>query len=315
MISILICTHNRCDLLRKALDAFGRLAPGGGIDREVVVVDNASTDQTREVVAESAGTSGHPVRYVFEGRLGKSNALNTGIGQCSGEVVAFTDDDAIVPPDWLERIAATFEESAAGIVFGKVEPLWESARPSWFSGRHAGRFALLDYGPEPMVVADKERAFHGVNLAIRREVLEGLGGFRVDKGPCGSGGGVGEDTDLFERAVDAGVRIVYDPGVAVRHSIPAARCAKRFHREAIRRGRGQYYHFVRETENDLPQLFGLPRYRYRLAASSVAGYLNHAIRRREAERFHHELMLRRFFWLFIQSRQGDVLGGPKLKLT
>lgn len=315
MISILICTHDRSGLLAKTLDSLERLDPCGGIDREVVVVDNASGDRTREVVAEFAAASGHPVRYRYEGTLGKSHALNAGIGHCSGDVVAFTDDDAIVEPDWLERIAATLGEYDAGIVFGKVVPLWESGPPSWYSPRHGGRFALLDYGPEPRVVDDKDHAFHGVNLAIRREVLEGLGGFRTDKGPCGRTGGAGEDTDLFERAVDAGVAIVYDPRVLVRHFIPAARCAKTFHREALKKGRGQYYHFVREREKDLPQFLGLPRYRYRLAAASLSGYVTNAIRGEEPDRFHHELQLRRFFWLFVQSRRGDVLGEPTLKLT
>jgi glucosyl-dolichyl phosphate glucuronosyltransferase len=310
LISILICTHNRCESLGRTLDSLETLNSKEHLAREVVVVDNASGDRTREVVEAFGARSSIPVRYILEARLGHSQALNTGIEHSSGDIVAFTDDDAIVSPHWLEHIASTFDESRAGIVFGKVDPFWETGEPPWLTRGDHGRFALLDYGPESFVVNDKEHPFFGVNVAIRREVLNSLRGYRTDKGPCGKHGGSGADIDLFERALASGVRIVYNPNVVVRHFIPSIRCTKRFQRIGAKNSREQYCRFVRETEKSLPQLLGLPRYRYRLAASNLYQYLMNAIRGKEPEQFYHELQLRRFFWLFVQSRGRDRSVAP-----
>jgi glycosyltransferase involved in cell wall biosynthesis len=300
-ISILICTHNRSDSLRRTLGALEALEIGEGLDREVIVVDNASKDRTADIVAEFNGSSSVPVRYVFEGRLGKSTALNAGIALCSGDVIAFTDDDAIPAPDWLDRIAEAFAEGNPGIVFGRVDPLWETGPPSWFDRSDHGRFALLDLGAERFAVTDPEQAFYGVNLAIRRELFDLLGGFRTDKGPRGVEGGAGEDTDLYERALAAGVEVVYDPKLVVHHCIPAARCSKAYHRERVKLSRVQYHRLVLEREGSFPRLAGLPRYRYRLAASQLARYLSGLVRRDEPAWFHAELELRRFLGLVGQA--------------
>ncbi len=307
LCSVLVCTYNRCHLLLKTLNSIEDLAPGDGLDRELVVVNNASDDRTREVVEEFAARSSLAVKYLFEGRIGKSYALNTGIEHCNGSIIAFTDDDAVVSPDWIDRVAAAFEESHAEIVFGRVNPLWETAQPTWFTHRHYGRFALLDYGQETFVVDDPRHAFHGVNVAIRREALNRLGGFRVDKGPRGLEGGIGEDTDLFERALASGIRIVYDPTIVVRHFIPSRRCTKNYHRDMLKRGISQYYLYVRETERSFPQLAGLPRYRYRVAAYNLLNFLKNMMTMESSEQFYHELEFRRFFWLFVHSLRRNGL--------
>jgi len=305
--SILICTRNRCDSLERLLNSIEAATSVGGHSREILIVDNSSGDRTREVVEEFARRSSAPVNYLLEPRLGKSNALNTGIEHCNGEIIAFTDDDAIVSSDWLDRIAARFDESHAGIVFGRVDPFWETAPPTWFTRRDYGRFALLDYGQEAFIVEDRKHGFYGVNVAIRREVLKTLGGFCVEKGPCGIEGGIGEDTDLFERALASGVRIVYNPTIVVRHFIPSFRCTKTFHRDRIKNARRQYYLYIRETEKCFPQLAGLPRYRYRIALISILKYIKNLICMKESEQFYNELELRRFFWLFVQSLRHDGL--------
>jgi glycosyltransferase involved in cell wall biosynthesis len=301
LISVLICTHNRCDVLGNALNSLEKMNPGEHLAREVVVVDNASVDRTREIVEEFAAKSSKTVRYIHEARLGHSQALNTGIEHCGGSIVAFTDDDAVVSPHWLDQIAATFHESDAGIVFGQVDPLWETAPPPWFTRRDYGRFALLDYGPQRFVVTDVEHPFYGVNVAVRRDVLNSLGGYRTDIGPRGIQGGIGADTDLFERALASGVGIVYDPSILVRHFIPTFRCTKTFHREKIKNCGQQYYEYVREYERCLPHLAGLPRYRYGRATKALVSYLKHMVTGKEAERFHNELELRRFFWLVVHA--------------
>src|SRR5262249_41198831 len=106
--SVLICTQNRCQLLPKTLHAVARLRAPAGLDWEVVVVDNASTDETRARVEECQRGYPVPLRYALEPRPGHSMALNTGVRACRGEVVAFTDDDAYPAADWLAQIHAAF---------------------------------------------------------------------------------------------------------------------------------------------------------------------------------------------------------------
>ena len=86
------------------------------------------------------------------------------------------------------------------IVFGRVEPAWESGPPAWYSSRFMGSFALLDYGEAPFVVTDADHPFYGVNLATRRRLFSTLGGFREDLGPLERKSRMGEDTDFFLRA-------------------------------------------------------------------------------------------------------------------
>ncbi len=103
-ISVILCTFNRCRLLQAALESAvaSRMPPGTGW--EVLVVDNNSKDQTREVVEDFSRRYPGRFRYLFEGRPGKSYALNTGIAAAKGDVLAFMDDDVTVDPEWLQSL-------------------------------------------------------------------------------------------------------------------------------------------------------------------------------------------------------------------
>src|SRR5690349_5231481 len=102
-VSVCICTYNRCQTLRSALESvLGQEADG--VRFEVIVVDNNSTDDTKQVV-ESFVRRGHSnLRYSFEGRQGLSHARNAGIAVARSPLVAFTDDDIRVAPDWVSTI-------------------------------------------------------------------------------------------------------------------------------------------------------------------------------------------------------------------
>lgn len=300
IVSVVVCTHNRSRLLAGALEALASQdAPG--LAWEIVVVDNASTDDTRAVVESFALRSPVPVRYELETALGHSRSLNRAIAATTGAVVAFTDDDARPERGWLRQLHDGFAEHDAGWVFGPVLPEWEGATPGWFSDRFMGYFALLDYGLEPFVVTDTRRPFYGVNCAARRDVLEQLGGFREDYGPKGQHWGVGADVDLFERSLAAGVRIAYAPAAIVRHVIPSARASKRHQREKVWHGTVGYYAFLHEAVTDVPWLMGLPRYFYRKALDDFTSYTASVIRRNPSDSFYTELQLIRFAGLLRQA--------------
>ena len=100
--SIIVCTYNRSELLAATLKSI--LADPSAVDRELLVVDNASTDATAAAVSAAAATSGGTeVRYLVQPLRGKSNALNLGIREAHGRYLLFTDDDVLVEPGWAVR--------------------------------------------------------------------------------------------------------------------------------------------------------------------------------------------------------------------
>src|SRR5579863_630372 len=94
-ISVIICTYNRCDSLRRTLESLGQAAGLADLEWELLVIDNNSTDATRAVVEEFTLTPQLDVRCLTEKRRGKSYALNTGIAAATGGVLAFLDDDIL----------------------------------------------------------------------------------------------------------------------------------------------------------------------------------------------------------------------------
>ena len=115
-ISVVICTRNRCATLKKVLGSLEHQS-SAGLTWEIVVVDNSSVDQTKEVVEEFRNKAGFPTRYVLEREPGLSNARNHGIRESEGSIVAFLDDDVTVAHDWLTELNTAIQQalSAAGI--------------------------------------------------------------------------------------------------------------------------------------------------------------------------------------------------------
>src|SRR5580704_1493640 len=105
-ITVILCTHNRCRSLAKALESVAASQLSTSTDWEVLVVDNNSSDQTREAVETYCRRYPVRFRYVFEPQPGKSYALNSGIREALGEILAFMDDDVTVEPTWLQNLTA-----------------------------------------------------------------------------------------------------------------------------------------------------------------------------------------------------------------
>jgi len=116
-ISVAIVTRNRADWLRDTLDSITRQSRQPD---EVVVVDNASTDHTREVVLSFADRLN--VRYVHESQRGIPYARNTAVRSATGDIVAFIDDDCVASEDWLKYIEIPFlRDPRVGAVGGEVD--------------------------------------------------------------------------------------------------------------------------------------------------------------------------------------------------
>ena len=303
--SLLIATYNRCADLRATLQSLAGLQPDG--DWETIVVDNNSTDTTRQVVEEAARTFPAPLRYVFEREQGRSAALNAGIRAATGAIIATTDDDVRVEPDWLTQAGAALDRLGCAYVGGRVRPLWGAPPPAWLSqgGKHWAVIALLDYGGEPIEFGTQVPL--GVNMAFRRSAFDRAGLFDVRTGRK-AGTLLGQEVrEWCLRARAAGLRGFYVPELELRHIIPASRLNKAYFRRwfywrGISRARlyrqsGLDMEAPERTTIDfrtVPHVLGVPRYLYRKALASVWLAVKATFAGDRVAAFDHELWV----WFF-----------------
>ncbi len=297
--TVLICTYNRAALLGETLDSLAR----GATTRtwEVLVVDNNSNDGTADAVRQRVATYPVPLRYVFEARQGKSKALNTGLAVSHGRIIAFTDDDVRVDAGWLDAACAPLDQGQPyDYTGGPVYPIWGRTPPSWLDRTRPdiwGTIAILDYGPEAFVFEERRRVPLGANMAVRRSLIDRVGGFHPDLGRNGRSLLGQEQAEFFARSRAAGARGVYVPAMGVHHHVPAQRLTRRYFRrwwfwKGVSRARLDRMHTVTELGVDLrrvPHLFGAPRYMYGTAVREAIGVAR--AWRSSADRFRHQMML------------------------
>jgi glycosyltransferase involved in cell wall biosynthesis len=232
----------------------------------MVVVDNGSTDRTREVVESFASQSWFPVKYVFEPTSGHSVALNRGCREADGEVFFFTDDDAQPTLDWMLVANEALEEKQAHWVFGPVIADWGNLKPPTWFGPETGAFvACLDFGPKEFFANEQCHGFAGVNHACHRAAIESLGLYDEQKGLRGAESVAGNDDDLYHKALGAKMRVLYDPRMRVNHLVsPNRRQFWKHIRNAWLVGKNQARSGYLQTRSS-PRLFGIPRCLYRQA--------------------------------------------------
>ncbi len=229
-ISVILCTYNRGQSLARALNSVAVQTLPNSVDWEVLVVDNNSSDQTREVVEESCHRYPGRFRYVFEPQQGLSRARNAGIREARGDVLAFMDDDVTVAATWLQSLTASLHDGKWAGAGGRILPEETFSPPRWLamgSPYYMGGalFAHFDLGDNPHELS---QAPHGTNMAYRKEVFEKYGGFRTDLGRCGSNTMSNEDTEFGRRLMSAGERLWYEPSAVVYHPVPEDRLRKEY---------------------------------------------------------------------------------------
>lgn len=298
-VSVIISTYNRCGLLSEALESV-LAQTTGSVRYEVIVVDNNSTDRTRQVVESLIERGNANLRYVFEGKQGLSHGRNAGIANASAPIVTFTDDDVRASTDWVANIVRVFDaHPEVDCVGGKVLPRWESQPPAWLTSDHWSPVALVDYGDEQFYTnAENPRCLVGANLSFRREVFEHVGLFASDFQRVKDGIGSTEDHEMLLRLWAAGRQALYVPSIVVTAAVQAERTTKAYHRR-WHTGHGKYCSLMRynEIEPDGRQtsdvtLFGTPAFLYRELISEGRRWLVAAVRRRESLSFQHENHLR-----------------------
>lgn len=222
-VSVVLCTRNRPEGAMQTLRDLARLDYA---HYEVIVVDNAPSDEaTRDaVMAEFADDA--RIRYVRESKPGLSRARNRGVSESKGGIVAFTDDDVFVDRWWLQGIVKGFSHSSnVGCVTGLIPSasldnevqLYFDRRVTWGSSCETRRFDMDAHRDASPLYPYSPGIFGtGANFAMRRSLLDELHGFDEALGagaPCGGG----EDLDIFMRTVLAGSALVYEPSAIISH--------------------------------------------------------------------------------------------------
>jgi len=225
-ITVILCTYNRCQYLKHALESIAASRLPESVEWEVLVVDNNSSDQTREVVEEFCQRDPRRFCYLFEPLQGKSHALNAGIREARGDVLAFTDDDLTVDPMWLQNLTASLEKGEWVGAGGRTIPEKTFSAPRWL--RNVDKSALSPLGM--FDVGAKAGEFTeppiGNNMAYRKTMFEKHGGFRTDLGPRPGSEIRSEDTEFGQRLLSVGEKLWYEPSAVVYHSTPEGRLQK-----------------------------------------------------------------------------------------
>jgi glucosyl-dolichyl phosphate glucuronosyltransferase len=242
-ISIVVCTHNRANLLLQALHSLAdqTLDPAR---YEILVVDNHSTDATPSILEQFR--RGHPslqITAVSEPTIGLAHARNTGWRRARGTYVAFMDDDAKADAQWLERALSCFTNVSPVplVVGGPILPYYSVPKPSWFKDS----YELRSWGTTPRFLKQGE-TFSGSNMILQKQALSDFGGFDIRLGMHGRRISVGEETSLFQKIFESArgldsLALYYDPEMVVYHAVGRYKMCASYHvRRSFAVGRAWY---------------------------------------------------------------------------
>ncbi len=265
LISLVITTYNRAELLAGALKSVAASQFDDHGNVEVIVVDNNSTDGTRQTV-ENIREEGFPfrLRYVVEPNQGLSYARNRGIDESDATFVAFMDDDQLLGSEFLSRLAPAFESTSAVCVGG---PLYLNNRglvPKWLPP-WLYDVGELDIGRDVKVLDGSEsKKLIGGNMAFVREELVNIGKYDVALGRSGGLLLSGEEVELQERLHAAGKKVVYHPDLVQYHNFTLDRQTKHYWRKFFfNLGRSRYRRLGGRNPEKGPLVFGAPRWLWR----------------------------------------------------
>ena len=219
-VSVVVTTHNRAGILARCVRATleeVRRHPGA----ELLVVDNASSDDTPAVLADLQRAEGSPLRTVHEPRLGASHGRNTGLAAAQGDLIAFLDDDAVPRRGWLAALIAPFADAAIAGVGGPLILRLSAPPPVWFTPDFHEAAGLYDLGSVRRRVHHRGGEWYppSANLGLRTRDVIREGGFCDVLGPHGTRHFVHEDADLCARIDRHGGEIHYVPDAIVDHWI------------------------------------------------------------------------------------------------
>lgn len=222
MISVAICTYNNATKLAVALESLKEMVCPPGLDYEILVIDNNSSDETKDVVEQYRHVWGPRLRYVFEPKQGLSHARNRAMKEAAGDILSYIDDDIKADAYWLSAVAGAFERyTDAAVVGGRSYLLFPSNPPVWLSEKCQLLLSRLDYGDEAIIGTEED--LFGLNFSVKKDWLQRVGGFNASLGRCGRSLVSGEESDLLKRIRALGGIAIYEPAAVVGHIVPPER--------------------------------------------------------------------------------------------
>lgn len=213
-ISVVICTYNRADLLEECLQSLEKqTVPQDQF--EVLVVDNNSKDNTKEVTEKYFAD--RPFRYyVFEATQGLSYGRNTGWKSVNTPWVFYLDDDALAKENLIERIFWIIDNKGYEVFGGVYYPWYKYGRPVWYKDRYlTNQMPYKELHPMP-----KGESLSGCLMIFKKDLIEKYGGFSVDLGMNGEKIGYGEESVLQLDMQQDGIPLMYDPELVIYHLLP-----------------------------------------------------------------------------------------------
>jgi len=281
--TVIICTYNRAHNLPHCLYALARQIEIQGIDWQVLVVDNNSTDNTPNMVRKLAIELPIAIRYEREAQQGLNYARNTGIRASDSTYFSYIDDDIKVNSNWLSSIYAKFLEADADAVGGRIHLDPSIKLPKWIrpDTDMRGFLGYQDLGEAPLQLDGVNRYPFGGNMAFHRRVVERIGYFNPLLGRRGSGFKrtelfKGAETDYFRRLATTGnARIFYEPKAIVYHQVLPVQLKKKYFRTIHYNAGYQRAYF---DESKFPHLlFRIPRYFYPVLMRMTTKYIGQVI--------------------------------------
>ena len=230
-LDVIVPTFKRARTLGRTLDSLMAARMPAQSRIHVTVVQNDAELETTKVIRDYVARYPGRISGLSEPRSGKSHALNTGIGNTSGDLVGFVDDDEEIDPGWYEEVERGCRDPGVDFVGGPCLPLWGSAPPFWLPPSWRGVIGFADHGNEQMVFGQGPGMLMGGNAVIRRSVLAGVGRYSGALGPRATRRLFSsEDEDLYQRLLAAGAHGLYLPAMRVYHWVPTNRLTKAYHR-------------------------------------------------------------------------------------
>lgn len=277
-LDVIVPTYNRQDLLPLALNSLFAAEIPAGVDVTVTVVDNNSTDGTRQVIESFRERFGERVQYCFEGQQGRSFALNAGIAATSGDLVGIIDDDEEIDPSWYKTAIAALAPGELDFIGGPYVPRWASDPPDWVPQEYGGVVGWVEGGDKAVPF---DRNYPGIlmggNVVFTRSILKRVGPYTTWLGRTDKGLLTGEDEELYGRLLAQGAKGMYLPNLIIHHHVPPERVTKSYFRRWCF-WRGVSLGLLGRTRK-LPcaYLFGIPRWHYRKALRGLVSTTKHLV--------------------------------------
>ena len=271
ILSIIICSYNRASYISDALTSL--YCQSAGLKAfEVIIVDNNSTDNTKEVYAiwRQTNTNGQ-FTFISETQQGASFARNTGAAIAKGQWVCFMDDDAVATPNYVENILKHIQNKPDAVGFGgRIIPKYIPSEPKWMSYYVSSLVGNFDYAPIACAFENGKYPLES-NMIVKKSVYDKIGGFNVNlPGVVGTLRIGGEGKELFYKILALGHKIYYDPSICIHHVVEVKKLTSEYmYRVASGIGRGEKTRT--SAISRAAYLKKIAEYLFKLAASLILG--------------------------------------------